>query len=49
MKKGTPKGKIRRVFELGLKLELVKQLERGEIRVSEVCRIYGVSPPAVYK
>ncbi len=49
MKKGTTKGKTRRVFELGLKLDLVKQLERGELRVSEVSRIYGVSHTAVYK
>lgn len=49
MKKGKTQRKTKRVFELGLKLDLVKQLERGEIRVSEVCRIYGVSHTAVYK
>ena len=49
MKKGPRQVKTKRVFELGLKLDLVKQLERGELRVNEVCRIYGLSHTAVYK
>lgn len=43
------KGKITRVFDLGLKLNLVKQIEQGELRVSDVSKIYGVSVTAVYK
>lgn len=42
------KGKIRRTFNLELKLDLVKQIERGEIRVKDVSRTYGVSDTAVY-
>src|SRR5690606_19263355 len=36
-------------FDLSLKLDLVKQIERGELRVSEACKIYGSSHTAVYK
>ncbi len=42
------KGKNRRVFDLGLKLDLVKKIDKGEIRVRDICRIYSVSGPAVY-
>jgi len=42
------KGLIR-VFDLGLKLELVEQIEQGKLRVLEVSRIYGVSTTSVYK
>lgn len=41
--------KIKRVFELELKLSLVKQIEKGELRVCDVSKIYGVSTVAVYK
>lgn len=41
--------KIQRIFCLELKLELIKKIERGELRVSEVCKTYGVSTTAVYK
>lgn len=41
--------RIRRNFDLSLKLELVKQIERGKLRVSDVSKIYKVSPTAVYK
>lgn len=40
---------IKRIFDLDLKLELIKKIERGELRVSDVCRTYGVSKTAVYK
>lgn len=40
---------IKRVFSLELKLELVKKIERGELRVTDVCKTYGVSYTAVYK
>lgn len=40
---------LRRGFDLALKLDLVRQIERGELRVSEVGKIYGVSTTAVYK
>ena len=43
------KASIRREFDLALKLELVHQIERGEVTVSEVSGIYKVSPTAVYK
>lgn len=42
------KGTIR-VFDLGLKLELVKQIEKGELRVLDVSRSYNVSQTAVRK
>jgi len=41
--------KIKRVFDLELKLSLVNQIEKGELRVSEVSKIYGVSCTAIYK
>ena len=43
------KESIRRVFDLALKLELVKKVERGELRVSEISKVYGVSETAVRK
>jgi len=42
-------GKLRRVFDLELKLSLVRQIEKGELRVSEVSKIYGISSTAIYK
>ena len=42
-------GKIRRVFDLDLKLSLVDQIEKGELRVSDVSRLYRVSNTAVFK
>ena len=38
-----------RVFDLDLKLDLVRKIEKQELRVAEVSRIYGVSAAAVYK
>lgn len=43
------KGKQRRIFSLELKLDLVKKIERGDLRVLDVTRTYGVSNTAVYK
>lgn len=43
------KENLRRTFDLSLKLDLVKQMERGELRVLEVSKIYGLSTVAVYK
>ena len=43
------KSNLKRGFDLDLKLELVRQIERGELCVSEVSRIYRVSTTAVYK
>ena len=43
------KENLKRTFDLSLKLDLVKQIERGEIRVSEVSKIYGLSHTAIYK
>lgn len=43
------KDNLRRIFDLSLKLDLVKQIERGELRVSDVAKIYGLSHTAVYK
>ena len=40
---------FKRIFDLELKLELVKKIERGELRVIDVCKTYGVSTTAVYK
>ena len=40
---------LRRVFDLELKLSLIGQIERGELGVSSVCKIYKVSPTAVNK
>jgi len=49
MKNVMKKDNRPRVFELDLKLDLVKKIERQELRVVEVSRIYGVSVAAVYK
>jgi transposase-like protein len=38
-----------RVFDLDLKLDLVKKIERGELVVSDVSKLYHVSTTAVYK
>lgn len=40
---------LRRVFDLGLKLDLVGQIEKGQLKVSEVCKLYRVSHTSVYK
>lgn len=40
---------MHRVFDLELKLDLVKKIENGELRVSEVSRLYNVSGTAVRK
>ena len=40
---------IKRTFDLSLKLDLVKKIERGEITVLEINRIYGVSCTSIYK
>jgi transposase len=42
------KANIKRTFDLSLKLDIVKKIERGEITVLEISRIYGVSRTAVY-
>ncbi|WP_224483310.1 transposase [Robertkochia aurantiaca] len=39
----------KRTFDLDLKLDLVKQIESGKVGVSQVSRIYQVSPAAIYK
>ena len=43
------KGKQRRVFSVELKLDLVKKIEHGDLRVLDVTNVYGVSRTAVYK
>lgn len=43
------KGTQRRVFDLDLKLDLVRQIERGELTQGEVSRLYSVSVQAVRK
>lgn len=43
------KDNTKRIFSLELKLDLVKKIEQGELRVIEVSRTYGVSSTAVYK
>ncbi|TXD71439.1 helix-turn-helix domain-containing protein [Aequorivita antarctica] len=43
------KENLKRTFYLSLKLDLIKQIERGELRVSEISKIYGLSPTAIYK
>jgi transposase len=43
------KGKQRRIFSLEVKLDLVKKIEQGDLRVLDVTRTYGVSKTAVYK
>lgn len=43
------KENLKRTFDLSLKLDLVKQIECGEIRVSEVSKIYGLSTTAIYR
>lgn len=42
-------GQVKRSFDLSLKLDLVKQIERGELKVSEVSKVYCVSTTSVYK
>lgn len=40
---------LRRVFDLALKLDLVGRIEKGQLKVSEVCKVYKVSHTSVYK
>lgn len=42
-------GKVKRIFSPEVKLDLVKKIEHGEIRVRDVCKTYDVSHTAVYK
>ncbi len=39
----------RRIFDLDLKLDLVKQIESGKLTMGEVSRLYGVSLTAIRK
>lgn len=43
------KANIKRTFDLSLKLDIVKKIERGEITVLGISRAYGVSCTAVYR
>lgn len=43
------KRKQRRIFDLDLKLSIVRKLDRGELKVIEVSRLYQVSETAVRK
>ena len=43
------KSKQRRVFSVELKLDLVKKIEQGNLGVSDITNVYGVSRTAVYK
>lgn len=43
------KVKEKRIFSLELKLDLVKKMEQGDLRVLDVSNTYGVSTTAVYK
>ena len=43
------KSKEKRIFSLEVKLDLVKKIEEGDLRVLDVSRAYGVSKTAVYK
>jgi transposase-like protein len=43
------KGKEKRIFSLEVKLDLVKKVEHGDLRVADISRAYGVSKTAVYK
>jgi transposase len=41
--------KRRRTFSIAFKQEKVKQIEDKKIKVSQICKLYGVTNPAVYK
>ncbi len=41
------KSKQRRVFSVELKLDLVKKIEQGNLGVSDITNVYGVSRTAV--
>ena len=43
------KSKQRKVFSVELKLDLVKKIEQGNLGVSDITNVYGVSRTAVYK
>lgn len=43
------KGKVKRIFSPKVKIDLVKKIEQGQIRVIDVCKTYDVSQTAVYK
>lgn len=43
------KAKEKRIFSFEVKLDLVKKIENGDLRVLDVSRTYGVSKTAVYK
>lgn len=39
----------RRTFSENFKIKKVREIETGQTKVSEICKQYEVSPPAVYK
>jgi len=41
--------RVKRVFDLDLKLELVKKIESGKLSVGEISKLYGVSTTAIRK
>lgn len=41
--------KRRRTFSVAFKQEKVKQIESKQIKVAQICKLYGVSDAAVYK
>lgn len=43
------KSPVRRTFSSAFKKEKVELLDQGKIRISELSKIYGVSPSAIYK
>lgn len=40
--------KIRRTFSEELKRKIVKELESGKVRISELCRAYDISDTSIY-
>ena len=49
MGKMKRKGRQRRVFSIELKRKIVKDIEKGNASVADVCREYDVSNVSVYK
>lgn len=47
--KASPPVRVRRYFSEGFRKDRVREIERGQTTVREVCKAYEVSDAAVYK
>ena len=49
MEKLTKEERKRRVFSESFKRKKVQEIESGQVKISEICRVYQINKQAVYK